>query len=74
MLVLTRRVGEEILVGHDIRIMLVAIKREKVRIGINAPNSVPVLRQENFARRNGVHRENPLMHASRRKQNRKGFN
>ncbi len=36
MLVLTRRVGEEIVIGNDIRVMVVAIQGDKVRIGISA--------------------------------------
>jgi carbon storage regulator len=51
MLVLTRRIGEEIQIGEEIRIMVVAVKGEKVRIGIEAPTSIPVLRKEILARR-----------------------
>ncbi len=46
MLVLTRRLQEEILVGNNIRIALLDIRGGKVRIGISAPADVPVLRSE----------------------------
>ena len=46
MLVLSRKVGEEIIVGSNIRIKVVAIQGEKVRIGISAPKDVIVDRQE----------------------------
>ena len=46
MLVLSRKVGEEIVIGSNIRIKVVAIHGEKVRIGITAPKDVTVDRQE----------------------------
>lgn len=46
MLVLSRKVGEVIVVGSNIRITVVAVKGEKVRIGISAPKDVTVDRQE----------------------------
>ena len=46
MLVLTRKVGEEIIIGDDIHIMVVAIEGGKVRIGVSAPKEVVVDRQE----------------------------
>ena len=52
MLVLTRRVDEEIVVDNNIRVMVVAISGDKVRIGINAPPSVRVNRKEIHERRN----------------------
>jgi carbon storage regulator len=51
MLVLTRRVGEEIVIGGDIRVAVVAIKGDRVRLGINAPDFVRVDRQEVHERR-----------------------
>ncbi|MBL9091462.1 MAG: carbon storage regulator [Planctomycetaceae bacterium] len=46
MLVLTRRVGESIRVGDDIVVTLVQIGPGKVRIGIEAPSSLTILREE----------------------------
>jgi carbon storage regulator len=46
MLVLTRKVGEEIIIGNDIHVMLVAIQGDKVRLGVGAPKEVVVDSQE----------------------------
>ena len=46
MLVLTRRVGEEVVIGDHIRITLVATHGQQVRLGITAPNAVSILRNE----------------------------
>ena len=46
MLVLTRRVSQQILLGSSIRVTVVRIDGNKVRLGIGAPPSVPVYRQE----------------------------
>ena len=46
MLVLTRRVGESVLIGDDIEITLVRIEGDQVRIGVTAPKQVPVYRKE----------------------------
>jgi len=46
MLVLSRKTGEEIVIGNNIHITVVAIKGENVRIGISAPKEVIVDRQE----------------------------
>jgi carbon storage regulator len=46
MLVLSRKVGETICIGDDIKVSIVAIERDKVRLGFEAPKSVPVHRQE----------------------------
>ena len=46
MLVLTRKVGEEIVINGNIRITITLIKGDKVRIGVTAPPDVPIHRQE----------------------------
>ncbi len=53
MLVLTRKMGEEIVIGDDIVITLVEIRADKVRIGIEAPKEVPVHRREVY---DAIHR------------------
>ncbi len=49
MLVLSRKLGEKICIGDNICITVVDIDRGKVRLGIDAPRSVPVYRQELLA-------------------------
>ena len=51
MLVLSRRVGEQIVINDTIRITIVAVKGDRVRIGIEAPRDVTVDRAEVHARR-----------------------
>lgn len=46
MLVLTRKIGELIVIGDDIKIKIVEIKGKQVRIGIEAPRNVEVNREE----------------------------
>ncbi|MEE8059968.1 MAG: carbon storage regulator CsrA [Pseudomonadales bacterium] len=46
MLVLSRRIGEKILIGDDITITILGIKGYQVRIGIDAPRDRSVLREE----------------------------
>jgi carbon storage regulator len=46
LLVLTRKPNQSIMIGDDIEISVLAIMGEKVRIGIQAPRSVPVFRRE----------------------------
>lgn len=48
MLVLSRRKDERIVIGKDITITVLEIRRDKVRLGIEAPSDVPVHRQEVF--------------------------
>jgi carbon storage regulator len=49
MLVLSRRMNESIMVGDDVVITVIAIRGDKVRIGIEAPNETPVHREEVYA-------------------------
>jgi carbon storage regulator len=51
MLVLTRRIGEEIIIDGHIRVTITAIKGDKVRVGISAPPHVLVDREEVHRRR-----------------------
>ena len=51
MLVLTRRIGEEIVIGGNIRVTVVAVEGNKVRLGITAPRDIAVDREEVHARR-----------------------
>jgi carbon storage regulator len=46
MLILTRRVGETVMVGNDVTVTIVGVKGTQIRIGINAPKDVTVHRKE----------------------------
>ena len=46
MLVLTRKSNQSIMIGDDIEVSVLSIMGEKVRIGIEAPRSIPVFRKE----------------------------
>ena len=46
MLVLSRKLGERIVIGENIVITVVKIDRNQIRIGIEAPNEIPVYREE----------------------------
>ncbi|MGH9017300.1 MAG: carbon storage regulator CsrA [Acidimicrobiales bacterium] len=48
MLVLGRKVGEGIMIGHDIKVTVLVVAGDKVRIGIDAPSEVEVHREEVF--------------------------
>ena len=49
MLVLTRRAGESIVIGDDVRVVLLEVRGDTVRLGIDAPRSVQVNRAEVYA-------------------------
>jgi carbon storage regulator len=51
MLVLTRRLGEQIVIGDAIRVTVLAVKGDRVRLGVEAPKEVPVDRLEVHQRR-----------------------
>jgi carbon storage regulator len=46
MLVLTRRVGESLTVGDEIKVTILGVKGNQVRVGIDAPRDLPVMREE----------------------------
>lgn len=46
MLVLTRKVGESIIIGDNIEVKIVAIDGDQIKVGINAPNDVKIYRDE----------------------------
>lgn len=50
MLIITRRIGETVMIGNDITVTILGIKRGQVRVGTNAPRNVPVHREEVYER------------------------
>lgn len=50
MLILTRRVGETLVIGDDVTVSVLGVKGNQVRIGVKAPDDVPVHREEIYER------------------------
>lgn len=46
MLALSRKVNESIMIGNDIEVTILEVKGDQIKIGINAPKSVPIYRKE----------------------------
>jgi carbon storage regulator len=50
MLILTRRVGEAVMIGENTKIIVLGVKGSQIRLGINAPKEIMVHREEIFAK------------------------
>ena len=57
MLALSRKENESIMIGNDIEITILEVKGEHVKIGITAPKSVPIYREEVYAQIKEANRE-----------------
>lgn len=57
MLALSRKANESIIIGNDIEITILEVKGEQVKIGIQAPKSVPVYREEVYAQIKDANKE-----------------
>ena len=57
MLILTRRVGETLMVGDEVTVTVLGVKGNQVRIGVNAPKDVAVYREEIYQR---IQQEKPI--------------
>ena len=69
MLILTRRVGETVVIGNDVTVTVLGVKGNQVRLGVNAPREVAVHREEIYERIQG---EQPASDADARVANGSG--
>ena len=72
MLVLTRKVGEAIYIDGDIRVVVQSIEGKTVRLGIEAPRDIQVLRDELRRRGNGRSRRSKANSTNRSQQSKQG--
>jgi len=63
MLILTRRVGETIMIGDDVAVTVLGVKGNQVRVGVNAPKETSVHREEIYER---IKREEQAGNTTRR--------
>jgi len=71
MLILTRKIGQSIMLGHDIEIVVSAIDGDQIKIGIQAPKDLKILRKEVYEEVRESNREAAASKASL--QQLKGF-
>ncbi len=59
MLVLTRKTNQSIMIGDEIEVSVLAVSRDKIRLGITAPRDIPVFRKEVYLSIKGERGEGP---------------
>lgn len=64
MLILTRRVGERLMIGDDIQVTVLGVKGNQVRIGVHAPADVSVHREEIYERVRAERESSRLVNAA----------
>ena len=64
MLILTRRIGESVVIGGDVRVTLLGVKGNQARLGVDAPKDIAVHREEIHER---IERELTAVEAKRRR-------
>ena len=64
MLILTRRVGESVVIGDDVTVTVLGVKGNQVRIGVDAPREVSVHREEIFERIQQENENNEITQAA----------
>jgi len=64
MLILTRRVGETLMIGDEVTVTVLGVKGNQVRIGVNAPKDIAVHREEIYERIKREQQENAAVAAA----------
>ena len=70
MLVLTRKTNQSIMIGDDVEVTVLAVSRDKIRLGIAAPRDVPVFRKEVYLSIKGEERRRGVRATARRPRRR----
>jgi len=68
MLILTRRVGETLMIGDEVTVTVLGVKGNQVRIGVNAPKDVAVHREEIYERIKRERAGEPIVHPAAQQQ------
>jgi carbon storage regulator len=64
MLALSRKTGESLMIGNDVELTILEVKGDQVKVGINAPKSVPIYRKELYLQIQEANKEAASLDAS----------